>query len=169
MVRTLSDVNSEVPLSPSHLLTMKIDVILPPPGTFSRPDIYSRSGWWRVQHIAGEFWTWWRKEFLQILQVRQKWNNWKRNFKVGDVVLLREDSIRNEWPVARIVETEPDSNGLFCSVKLKFGDASLDSQKVSWWPISSRYNSQTKGAIAEILRRFILREARWSGCYKIQG
>ena len=30
-VETLSDVNSEMPLSPSQLLTMKIDVILPPP------------------------------------------------------------------------------------------------------------------------------------------
>ena len=41
-VETLSDVNSEMPLSLNHLLTMKADVILPPPGIFSRPDIYSR-------------------------------------------------------------------------------------------------------------------------------
>ena len=40
-VEILSDVNSEMLLSPSHLLTMKIDVFLPPPGTFLRPDIYS--------------------------------------------------------------------------------------------------------------------------------
>ena len=44
-VETLSDINNEMPLSPSHLLTMKTDVILPPPGTFSRPDIYSRRRW----------------------------------------------------------------------------------------------------------------------------
>ena len=65
---------------------------------------------------------------LQTLQVRHKWNNQKRNFKVGDVVLLREDSVRNKWPMARIVETEPDSNRVVRSVKLKLGDASLDSQ-----------------------------------------
>ena len=41
-VETLSDVSSEMPLSPSYLFTTKTDVILPPPGTFSRPDIYSR-------------------------------------------------------------------------------------------------------------------------------
>ena len=44
-VETLSDVSSEMPLSPSHLLTMKIDVILPPPGAFLRPDSYSRRRW----------------------------------------------------------------------------------------------------------------------------
>ena len=125
-----------MPQSPSQLLTVKIDVILPPPGTFLRPDIYSRRRWRCVQHIASEFWTWWRKEFLQTLQVRQKWNNQKRIFKVGDVVLLREDSIRNKWPLARIGETEHDSNGVVHSVKLKLGDASMDSQKVLQRPIS---------------------------------
>ena len=54
----------------------------------------------------------------------------KLNFKVGDVVLLRENSIRNKWTMARIVETGPDSTGVVGSVKLKLGDASLDSQKV---------------------------------------
>ena len=56
-VESLSDVNSEIPLSPSNLLTMKSDVIMPPPGVFNRPDLYSRRRWRRVQHIAGEFWS----------------------------------------------------------------------------------------------------------------
>ena len=128
----MRDVNSEMSLSPSEHLTTKTDVILPPPGTFSRPDIYSRKRWRRVQHIAGELWTRWRKEFLQTVQVRQKWNNQMRNFKVADVVILREDSVRNKWPMARIVETEPDSYQVVRSVKLKLVDASLDSQKT--WP-----------------------------------
>lgn len=34
-IETLSDVYSEIPLSPSHLLTLKADVILSPLGTFS--------------------------------------------------------------------------------------------------------------------------------------
>ena len=38
--------------------------------------------------------------------------------------------------MARTVETEPHSTGVNCSVKLKLGDASLDSQKVLRWPIS---------------------------------
>ena len=38
--------------------------------------------------------------------------------------------------MARIVETVPDSTGVVRSVKLKLGDASLDSQKVLRRPIS---------------------------------
>ena len=71
-VESLNDINSEIPLSPSNLLTMKIDLIMPPPGALNRPDLYSRRRWRRVQHIAGEFWSRWRKEFLQSLQARQK-------------------------------------------------------------------------------------------------
>ena len=40
-IESLSDVDSEIPLSPSNLLTMKSDVIMPPPGVFNRPDLYS--------------------------------------------------------------------------------------------------------------------------------
>ena len=53
-VETLCDVNSEIPLTPSMLLSMKTDVILPPPGSFDRADLYSRRRWRRIQHIAGE-------------------------------------------------------------------------------------------------------------------
>ena len=135
-VETLSHVNSEMLLSSNHILAMKTDVILPPPGIFLRPDTYSRRRWRCVQHIASEFWTRWRKEFLRTIQVRQKWSNQKRNFKVGNVVLLREDSIRNKWPMARIVETERDSTEVVRCVKLELGNASLDSQKVLRPPIS---------------------------------
>ena len=44
---SLSDIKSEIPLSPSHLLTIS-DVIMPPPGVFNRPDLYSRRRWRRV-------------------------------------------------------------------------------------------------------------------------
>ena len=37
-LESLSDVNSEIPLSPSNLLTMKSDVIMPPPVVFNRPE-----------------------------------------------------------------------------------------------------------------------------------
>ena len=135
-VESLSDINSEIPLSPSNLLTMKSDNIMLPPGVFNRPDLYSRRRWRRVQHIAGEFWSRWRKEFLQSLQARQKWDISKRNVQVGDVVLLKEDIGRNKWPMARIVSTEPDSQGIVRSVQLKVIDTSNNNIKLFRHPIS---------------------------------
>ena len=51
----LNDVDSLIPLSPINLLTMKSKVVMPPPGAFSPPDVYSRKHWRRVQHISNEF------------------------------------------------------------------------------------------------------------------
>lgn len=37
IVETMSNINSEIPLPTSHLLTMKTDFILPPPEIFLKP------------------------------------------------------------------------------------------------------------------------------------
>ena len=97
---TLSDPLSPLPLSPSTLLTGKTKLILPPPGKFQREDTYCKRRWRRVQHIANEFWNRWSKEYLQILQLRQKWTHKRRNFKEGDIALLKDNnSCRNKWPM----------------------------------------------------------------------
>ena len=56
-VETKRDMGSEAPLCPKNVLTMKTNVVLPPPGIFSRPDLYSRRRLRRVQHTANEFWN----------------------------------------------------------------------------------------------------------------
>jgi len=70
------------PLTPPHLLTMKVKVLMPPPGVFLRDDLYSRKRWRRVQHLANEFWNRWRREFLHTLQVRQKWTKPRKNLAI---------------------------------------------------------------------------------------
>ena len=41
-LETISDSKSEIPLSPSNLLTMKTSVVMPPPSEFSKSDAYSK-------------------------------------------------------------------------------------------------------------------------------
>ena len=115
-VDTAIFLNNPAPVAPANILTMKTNVILPPPRVFERPDIFSKQRRRRAQHIANEFWARWKKEFLCQLQFRQKWNDKQRNFEVGDVVLLKRGSERNEWPMAIIEEVMPDYNGIVRSV-----------------------------------------------------
>jgi len=92
---------SSLPLSPNSILTMKNKVVLPPPGVFQKEDMYCRKRWRQVQHLANEFWLRWKKEYIQSLQQRQKWNQAKRNVKVGDIVLVKDEKLpRNQWPFA---------------------------------------------------------------------
>ena len=88
-VEMISDSCSELPLSPANILTLKSKVVMPPPGEFSKPDLYCRKRWRRIQHVINEFSSRWRKEFLQLLQER-KWQDKKRNFQSGDIVLLQD-------------------------------------------------------------------------------
>ena len=116
---TIKDVNSLQPISPSMLLTQKTKIIMPPPGKFMPADSYSRRQWRRVQHLAQEFWTRWRKEFLSTLQSRMKWALKKRNFSVNDVVILKTDNHqRCEWPLARVTKVFPGDDGMVRSVQL---------------------------------------------------
>ena len=91
-VETINDRDSLAPLSPSLLMTAKSKVVMAPPGRFTSADLYSRRRWRRVQHLVNEFWTRWRSEYLQSLQQRRKWQADRRNFTIGDVVLLKDDA-----------------------------------------------------------------------------
>ena len=73
-----------------------------------------------MQHIANEFWLRWRREFLLSLQIREKWVDKKRNFGVGDIVIIKDDDVRrNQWLLARVVEVVADSDGMVRSVKVR--------------------------------------------------
>ena len=115
-----SDVKDPYPLSPNQILTMKTSIVLPPPGKFQRNDIYMRRRWRRVQYLCNLFWSRWKREYLPTLQERAKWNKVKRNLKVDDVVLVRDENApRNVWPMGVVTRVEPDSKGLVRSVVLR--------------------------------------------------
>ncbi|XP_071085544.1 uncharacterized protein [Haliotis cracherodii] len=123
---TLCDPSSPEPLTPNNLLTMKSKVILSPPGTFIKEDMYSRKRWRRVQYIANEFWSRWRKEYLQSLQLRQKWTAPCRNLSVNDIVIIKDDNIpRNHWKLGRISEVYLSEDGLVRTVKVDCGESNF--------------------------------------------
>ena len=117
-VDSLSDVQSEQPLCPSNILTMKSKVVLPPPGQFVKADEFSRRSWRRIQHNANEFWVRWHRKFLWSLQTRRKWNNKSRNFQQVDIALFKTEANRNQWPMAKVIEVNADDLGFVRSVRL---------------------------------------------------
>ena len=106
-----NDLSDPQPLTPAHLLTLKS-----PGGPIcetSDRDTYSKKRWRQVQYLADVFWRRWVREYLPTLQVRSKWNEVKRNLKVGDIVLVVDaDSPRCSWPLGKVTEVVPDKSGV---------------------------------------------------------
>ena len=129
-VDTINDGQSPMPISPNNILTMKTKVVMPPPEVFQKPDLYCRSRWRRSQHLSNEFWSRWRKEFIQTLQERQKLIKMSRNFCIGDIVLLKTDLMtRNHWPMCKVIGTNSDDKGVVRSVKLLLGNSDNNDDK----------------------------------------
>ena len=117
----------QVPLNPNMLLTGKTKVILPPPGEFQKVDLYVRRRWRRVQHLANEFWSRWRKEYLQGLQARPKWNDATVNLREGDIVMIVDNNTpRNEWSVGRIESVEKSDDELVRKAKVRLATKWID-------------------------------------------
>ena len=119
IVPVSSDSENPEILSPSMLLTQKVV----PPSSFNQnlslKDIY-REEWKRVQILADQFWSRWQSEFLSTLQARSKWKTVQPNLKVGDIVLMRDETVaRNQWPIAVVVEVFPGSDSKVRSVRIK--------------------------------------------------
>ncbi|XP_026012239.1 uncharacterized protein LOC113014739 [Astatotilapia calliptera] len=128
-IDNLNSPNSLEPLTPNHLLHMKSNAPLPPPGAFSNEDLYSKKRWRRVQFLAEQFWSRWRREYIHNIISRQKWHSPKRNLKVGDVVLeMDELAPRGEWRLARVVETVSGKDGLVRRVKISLGEKRLNNK-----------------------------------------
>ena len=114
---SIDDLN---PLSPNHLLTTKSSINVPPPGDFQKNDVYLRRRWRQVQYLANVFWSRWKREYLQTLQIRQKWTTPRKNLQVGDIVLLKDENLsRNKWNMARVTEVHPDKGNFVRSVTVK--------------------------------------------------
>lgn len=107
-----SDPESPLILSPSILLTGKVDYLPVVSHSLDIRDIY-RAQWKHVQVLADLFWSYWKKDYLQGLQSRRKWKNNQRNVKIGDIVLLKDKNAhRNDWPTGIVESVLLSDDGL---------------------------------------------------------
>ncbi|KAK7890880.1 hypothetical protein WMY93_022843 [Mugilogobius chulae] len=92
------------PLTPNHLLLLKASQRFHLEFS-SRDDQYGKRRWKQVQYLANLFWKRWVREYLPLLQERQKWNEKKRNLSVGDIVAIMDPSApRGSWPLGKVLE-----------------------------------------------------------------
>ena len=59
------------------------------------------------------------------MQECQKWEGKRRDFKIGDIVVVYQNNVsRNHRPMARIINANIEKKGLVCRVLLRTGEQS---------------------------------------------
>ena len=100
------------PLTPMSLLTGYHPQVPVPVRPSDKRDVIRR-GYKFTQRIADLWWNRWLREYVPLLQSRQKWLKEETSFKEGDLILLADEaSPRNHYPLAVITEAklDPDQN-----------------------------------------------------------
>ena len=68
--------------------------------------------WNLCQKMIQNFWRRWSSEYLITINRHQKWAKPQRSMKIGDLVLLKDQTtFTNKWPLARVVQIYPDNDG----------------------------------------------------------
>ena len=58
---------------------------------------------------------------FSTLSKKDKWTTTKQNFRISDIVWLKEDAPRNQWPLCKIIEMNPEDQRVVRSVTLVLG------------------------------------------------
>ena len=108
------------PLTPNHLLLLREGPPAPVDNITDKALSYGKKRWLQAQYLASLFWTRWRREYLPLLQRRNKWTTPKENVMVNDIVLLVDEiSPRGKWPLGRVLEVRRSKDGKVRSVDVK--------------------------------------------------
>ena len=68
--------------------------------------------WKTSQLMAQDFWHSWQRIYLPTLIPRKKWTFPQVNFKVGDLILLRDyNMVKKQWSRGRISKIIPNKDG----------------------------------------------------------
>ena len=117
-----NDPDDSSSITPNSLLsplteTTTTTTTLPPSSDPPPPILLHR--WRHVHSLADAFWKRFQKEYVSTLQKRRKWTATRRNVAIGDLVLVSENNPRDEWGLARVINTFPDREGQVRRVYLK--------------------------------------------------
>lgn len=107
-------------LTPGHFLIGEALVRLPDEEDYREKPENRLDRWEKLQRIMQLFWDRWHQEYVSTLINRTKWTKEKRNLRVGDLVIVKEDNTPPlKWKLARVQEVLPGKDNLIRSVLIR--------------------------------------------------
>ena len=98
--------------------------------------------WEHINKMKQDFWTRWKLEYLNELNLRNKWTSGDHNIQKGTMVILKEINLPPlQWELGRVIALHPGDDGITRTVTVKTasGDFKRNIKQVSPLPIEE-YN-----------------------------
>ncbi|XP_024889769.1 uncharacterized protein LOC112466111 [Temnothorax curvispinosus] len=129
------DPNDLNALTPGHFLIGGAPTIIPEP-SLEAVKVARLSRWQLIRQMLDSFWTRWSSECLQRYLSIYKWNKATPSLKVGSLVLVVDERYPpSKWPLGRIIETFPGSDGYTRVVSVRTQHAVLKRPIVKVCPL----------------------------------
>lgn len=113
------------PITPMELINGRRLEQLPDPNKQINQTSFAHL-WRKRQAILNQFWKRWHNDYLINQNIRRTWKNPTNEDLLGKIVLIKDDSLsRNEWKIARIIETITSKDGLIRNVVVKTHSSTL--------------------------------------------
>ena len=113
------DSEGEMPLTPGHFMIGR--PMQAYPEAPEDPDLTLTDRWRLCQALVQSFWDQWSKSYLSSLQKRNKWTKPLPNVKVGDLVMMLDETtpLLTTWKMAKVTATYPGVDGLVRAVDVQ--------------------------------------------------
>lgn len=93
---------------------------MPPDNDWAETKSNYLSRWDLVQKIFQNFWKQWRNEYLNQLQVRNKWYKNEPEVEIDDMVMVKDENLPvTKWTLGRVVQKHPGNDGKTRVVSVK--------------------------------------------------
>lgn len=80
-----------------------------------------------IQQRAQRFWKLFHSQYIHELQQREKWQYKLPNFKIGDVVIIKDDNQPPlKWTYGKIENVVPDTSGIVRKVQVRVRDSTYE-------------------------------------------
>ncbi|XP_043604817.1 uncharacterized protein LOC122577554 [Bombus pyrosoma] len=85
------------------------------------------SSWQHLQKIKQHFCRRWHREYLNELNIRNKWSKDSHGIREGTIVILGEDNVPPmQWPLGRVIKVQPGVDGIIRAATVRTATSTLD-------------------------------------------
>lgn len=106
-------------LTPGHLAT-GAQIIAPMPPRAEQIPASGLINWKTIRVLEADLWQRWQADYLQTLQLRNKWATREPNIAVGDLVIINDKGLPPaQWKRGRVDQVLPGKDGLVRSVVVR--------------------------------------------------